>query len=263
MNCKKAQKKLSLYVAGDISSRWKEKIELHLSSCQVCQEELESLKDSLSRIKEEDQYERQLLPDWDERRWAALITEISRTKKETPGEFRQPIRAWKTAAYVFAAGIGVMLMGVLIYYFIHQTKVENNQTQITRVVIKEKKEHPAEKERSSIPASSKPAVDETLAKKAQGPEAQIQKSKKPETEVFSSTERTRQAQVIPEKSLPTPAETADSGTRINQLALNLAQTEPTTGSSQERLEIILQSQESGLKILWVLDKNFDIEGVKK
>jgi len=204
MNCKKARKKLPLHVAGDISSRWREKIELHLRSCQTCREEFESLKDSLSRIKEQDQHERKLLPDWDERRWAALITQISRMKKEPAGKLRQPIRALKTAAYVFAVGTGVIFVAALTYYLIHRIDVQTNQAEITAVSRPEKERIPVETEKPPATAPEEILVSETMAR--------------------------------------------------NQ---------PTTGPSQERLEMVLKSQESGVQILWVFDKNFDPEGVRK
>jgi hypothetical protein len=245
MRCKSIKKRLALYISDDLTQRWKEKIEAHLGSCPACQQELKNLKDSLARIKAADSIERQGLPDWDETSWAGLMERISRIEVSRKGRPGLTAELWKKYAGRAAAVAGLFLVALLAYFLINRFWLNPARLQIAK-----KEDVTTVEEKVKTDISQKEESQKKLPEVAVKKEKEIQPGSQTDRSEFFKIEEAHPKEQPSEKVIV--AEARPEGILEKQ-----------PGSLPDRIEMVFKLPESGVQVVWILDRNFNLEGVKK
>lgn len=257
MRCKSVKNKLPLYVSADLSHRTKEKIEAHLRSCPDCQLELKSLEEALRRIKEADLAESQRIASWDEESWLGIREEIGRTKVNRLAKPGLTYRRQKRYALGLATAAGIFLISILVYLIINRAaekppitnaanqdivmpEIETQPTPTKAEVNQLQKEAGAQTKPAELSSGeSKTAAEQSLRQK------QTSTEKRP-----GDTKQIAQTQA--------PASTGKETSQASDLS-----SEKTSQRPQERIEMAFILPDSGIQIVWILDRNFSLEGEKK
>ncbi len=132
MKCKNIQRKLTLFLSDDLGQKLKVRVKKHLERCSACQQELQSLREALFKVKQADLAECQILTDWDEKRWSELMRQIS--AMEAPAE-SQPGGAfliWKRRAFPLAVAAGIIGLIVLVGVLMRENRLYNPPEQLLR-----------------------------------------------------------------------------------------------------------------------------------
>lgn len=257
MRCKSVKNKLPLYVSADLSHRTKEKIEAHLRSCPDCQLELKSLEEALRRIKEADLAESQRIASWDEESWAGIREEIGRTKVNLLAKPGLTSGRRKRYALGLATAAGIFFMGILVYLVINRAAEKPPITNAANQDV-------VMPEIESQPARTKAEVNQ-LQKEAG---AQTKPAELSSRESKTAAEpSSRQKEIRPERW---PGDTRQiaktrasaSGGKEASAASDLSSGK-TSEQLEERIEMAFILPESGIQVIWILDRNFNLEGEKK
>ncbi len=232
MKCKSIQKKLALYVSDDLRPGQKDRVETHLESCSACRHELQSLKEALLKIKRADRAERSRVPDWDEKSWSELMTRISTIKPPVKSRPTRFFVARRESAFRLALAAGIIALIILTGIFVRQGRHQMPSTAV------------AGKETTFSKSPQEKTEAETTARQPAPPAAEklIEKSAEAETSAGAAG-KTRK---IREESLSGKSTTAEN----------------PTAPPPDRIEMAFVLPESGVQLVWVLDRNFNLEGVK-
>ncbi len=257
MRCKNVKNKLPLYVSADLNHRTKEKIEAHLKSCPDCQLELKSLEEALRRIKEADSAQRQKIASWDKESWPAIREEIERTavnRQTRPGLTGQRRKRYALGLAVAAA---IFLIGIMLYLVINRVGEKSP-------VITAANQDVVRPEIETQPATIQAEVNQLQKEaKAQAKPAELS-SRESKTAAEQSL---RQKQTSPEKRPGDTKQIAQIqasalGGKEASSASDLS-SEKTSQQPEERIEMAFILPESGTQVIWILDRNFNLEGEKK
>jgi anti-sigma factor RsiW len=257
MRCKSVKNKLPLYVSADLNRRTKEKIEAHLKSCPDCQQELKSLEEALRRIKEADSAQSQKIASWDKESWPAIREKIWRTAVNRQAKPAQTTKRRRRYALGLAAASCIFLIGLLTYLLTDRAGEKSPITNAANqdVVMPEIETQPA-----------------TIQAEVNQPQKKAKAQAKP-AELSSGESKTAAEQSLRQKQTSTekrPGDTkqiaqtqapASTGKETSQ-ASDLS-SEKTSQRPQERIEMAFILPDSGIQIVWILDRNFSLEGEKK
>ncbi|MGQ9802075.1 MAG: anti-sigma factor family protein [Candidatus Saccharicenans sp.] len=257
MKCKAVKRKLLLYVSGDLNRRSSREVEEHLAHCPVCRQEFLTLQESMSAIREADLKERQKLPEWDEKVWAGLMKKISTGETLISGKSRSWQLAWRKLAPVAAAVAGFMLIFFLSY----------------RLIDHFGRQAPAQQAASNDLTATGQPEEKVIAnehelnlKKEATTEAQISGSTAPEKPVQPAIPS--RVEVAKSRTLPSEKSTGAQTGPVSGVGEKVGPASPAGGEQQpaaqpDRVEMAFILPESGIQVLWILDRNFNLEGVKK
>lgn len=253
MSCRKIQNRLALYLSADLSQRWKTKVEAHLTSCPVCQEELNRLKETLALIKEADRVEGESQVKWNEARWAELMEKISQTEMRREARLDLTARPQRKIIYGMAAAAGVLLVALLTYFLIHQTR-PSSELQSAK--------------KQSLASIKEKAQTATLQNKEVKPEREpfvsaVKKDKAAKQAAFSQSNKTEKDRwQLSEKPEIAMAESEIMPAKEKATAPSAGQEKPAD-FLPDRIEMVFKLPESGVQLVWILDRNFSLEGGKK
>jgi len=232
MKCKSIQKKLALYVSDDLRPGQKDRVQKHLEGCSTCRHELQSMKEALLKIKKADLAERSRLADWDEKSWSELLKRISAIEppvKSRPARF---FVAWRESAFRLALAAGIIALIVLTGIFVRQGRHQLPSTAIA-------------------------------GKEATTPESRPEKTST-EAEITAGQPAQPAAEILTEKLAEAETSAGPSGKkqkiREELLSGKSTASENATAPQPDRIEMAFVLPESGVQVVWVLDRNFKLEG---
>lgn len=252
MKCKAVSRKLLLYVSGDLGRRSSRAVEEHLNHCPACRQELRLIKESLAVIKQADLEESLKLPAWNEERWAELMRAIARSDTRFHDKSISGLFSWKKPALAAAVVAGLILVSFFSYHLIDRFWLHTpNNKDIVATGQQAGKISPAGQElKPETPTATRtPDTTSISPRQVELPTPSRLEEAKP---------RARPSEKIAEaKTAPVP----EAGEKVGL---------PSAGGSQqqsaaqpERVEMAFILPESGVQVLWILDRNINLEGVKK
>ena len=257
MRCKSVKNKLPLYVSADLNRRTKEKVEVHLGSCPDCQQELKSLEEALRRIKEADLAQSQKIASWDEESWLAIREEIGLAAVNRRAKPAQTTKRRRRYALGLATAVGIFLIGILAYLLTERAGEKSPVINAANqdVVRPEIKTQPV---RIQAEVSRPPKEPGPQAKKAEisspvGETEQEQSLR--QKEGLSGKQPSEGRQVAQTQA---PVSTGKEASQVSDLS-----SVKTSEQLEERIEMAFILPESGIQVVWILDRNFNLEGEKK
>jgi hypothetical protein len=252
MKCEAVSRKLLLYVSGDLDRRSARAVEEHLKHCPACQQELRLIKESLAAIRQADLEESQKLPEWDEERWADLMSTIVRGESRVPGKSISGLFSWKKPALAAAAVAGLILVSFFSYHLIDRFWLHTpSNKDIVATGQQAGKISPAGQElKPETPTATRtPDTASISPRQVELPTPSRLEEAKP---------RARPSEKIAEaKTAPVP----EAGEKAGVASTGSSELQPA--SRPERVEMSFILPESGVQVLWILDRNINLEGVKK
>lgn len=256
MKCKAVRRKIFLYVSGDLGRRSSTAVEKHLTFCSACRQEFRLLQETLAAIKQADLKERQKLPEWDQGLWAGMMEKIAVGRISAPGKSRPGLGSWRKLAPA-AALVGL----ILIFYLSYHLNDHFWPRSLTGPTASQNVPGASQPEEKLSLTGRELEPEKEAASKAPNtsfklPERQVDTSP-PSKVVVAETQTTASEKMVETRSgtvseagekavLPVPAESGQQSAR-----------------QPERIEMAFILPESGVQILWILDRNFNLEGVKK
>jgi hypothetical protein len=102
MNCKSIRKYLPLYVESDLHPKKKERVQIHLESCEGCQNEYEAYAQSVKTAKE---WLGESVVTWEDAEWKRKLRNVTSEKTKTLPGF---------APWPFKKGWAFALMGAVV-----------------------------------------------------------------------------------------------------------------------------------------------------
>ncbi|MDI6697665.1 MAG: zf-HC2 domain-containing protein [Candidatus Saccharicenans sp.] len=234
MKCKSIQKKLALYVSDDLRPVLKIRVEKHLEGCSACRHELQSLKEALLKIKKADLAERSRLPDWDEKSWSKLMKRISAIEPPVKSRPARVFVVQRESAFRLALAAGIIALIVLTGVLVRQGR---HQLPSTAVAVKE-------------------ATFSENRQEKTGTEAEMTAGQPTQSAAEKLTEKLAEAE--------TSAGPAGKIGKIREELLSGKSTaaENPAARPPDRIEMAFVLPESGVQVVWILDRNFSLEGVK-
>lgn len=224
MNCRKARKKIPLSVRDDLSHSKLQRLNAHLEECSACQKEWQEYREILLKIKALAQ--REETRNWEEAEWKRLIKKITSEKME---EKQIPLRLSPKLA--LASGILFLILFGGVTLFIRNFFITPKE-----------------------PAPLKPLQTEIMAKKE-------------ELQISKKEEKIKTQTAIPQQTLEKPIPLLSLMSQRQKPVVS--QTRPTQAVSpaqketgQDVLSMTFVSQETGLRIVWFFNKNFEWEDKK-
>ncbi|MCR4395577.1 MAG: hypothetical protein NUW07_02445, partial [Candidatus Saccharicenans sp.] len=196
------------------------------------------------------------LPEWKEELWAGLMEKIARGKILVPGKSRSGLRGWRKLAPA-AALVGLILISFLSYRLIDHFW----PGLLTRPTASQNLPGASQSGEELNPVSRElePEKEATIKAPERGP-AHTERSDalKPPSRVEMARSQTPPA----EKMLGT------QNSIVSGAGKKAVPPVPTESGHQpapqpERIEMAFILPETGVQILWILDRNFNLEGVKK
>lgn len=256
MKCQKVKEKLYLYVSSDLSSATAGRIKKHLEICPDCRKEAEEIREVLENLKLAHVRDSKRLPDWSEERWARLMYRLSDSSPERKFSQVTDFFSWKVPAFRLAIISGVIFAVIAGFFFL---KIEKNRKDIS-IPVQVGRVHSAADEK--LTAEKNPAI--TTAPRL--PELNL-KTVTPENparnQPLSSAPR-RMTSEVGKK-----AEHLENSTATNSFftpgpgAAPRLSIEAEAENRPDRIEMAFTLPESGVQLVWILDRNFHIEGGKK
>ncbi|MGB9907227.1 MAG: hypothetical protein ACPLRR_07575 [Candidatus Saccharicenans sp.] len=215
-----------------------------------------SLKKSLATIKQADLQERQKLSEWEEELWTGLMEKIARGKILVPGKSRSGLRGWRKLAPA-AALVGLILISFLSYRLIDHfwprllTRPTANQN-LPGASQSGEKLNPVGRELEPEKEATIKARDTGFAP----PERQVEPTPPSKVEVAKT-------QTPPSEKMVGNRTSIVSGEGEKAVPPVPTESGHQPAPQPERIEMAFILPETGVQILWILDRNFNLEGVKK
>jgi hypothetical protein len=227
MTCRKARKLLPLAAGGDLTEAKSRKVALHLKSCPACRAELEAYRSALKRIRGFDS-ENTAGPSWDEAAWAKAVRKA--VKQEGAPAALRPKLAMRPAVVAVVGMALIVAAALLVVNIRHVLR--------PRDVLEAR----TEEAQHDIPATVEPKPEPSPVPEHQ---TTVHPPKKIEAErPLLAAGKTKPARAPVERAL----------TGASPAAAPLA---------QDVISATFVSQETGLKIVWFFDRNFDWKGEEK
>lgn len=257
MKCKAVGRKLLLYVSGDLNRRSSRAVEEHLDRCPVCRQEFLTLQESMSAIKQADLKERQKLPEWDAEGWSGLMKKIASGEILISGKSLSWQLAWRKLAPVAVAVAGLILIFLLSYRLIDHFWLRPPAQQMAS---------------NDLTGTSQPEEKVIAGER----KLNLKKEATTEAQIAGSTSSEEPVQPEPPsrveaaKSRPLPSEkltgaqtgpVSGAGEKVGPASPAGSEQQPA--AQPDRVEMAFILPESGIQVLWILDRNFNLEGVKK
>jgi len=223
MNCRRIRRSISLLVGNDLSERKARRLRVHLERCEICRNEFRLYSAALDKVKE--LADRETPPEWTDTEWQTLMARtISARVEKRP--LVSPVfgnRPLIALVRGLAVAVPTVVIGLLLWNTLSKPKTG--------------------------PVGPKPAY-------ARRPEL-IPPITAP-TQQNQNEEKEPGVRTLDKPVLVARASKAERpAPRPNKPAA--AQKE----SSQDVVSVTLVSQETGLKVVWFLDKNFEWKGKGK
>ncbi len=226
MTCRKVRKLLPLAAGGDLPEAKSRKVAHHLKSCPACRAELEAYKFVLDRARELD-LGGETGRSWDEAAWAKAVRKAVK-QEGAPAAVRSKLVLRPVVVAVVGAVL-IVAAALLIVNIRHSLRSREVLEARTEEV---KHDVPAEVEHKLEPS---PVPDSQTT-------VNPNKKKEPEAPILAAG-----------RIKPSPAP-------IDRALTGAAAPAPP---AQDIVSATFVSQETGLKIVWFFDRNFDWKGEKK
>jgi len=223
MNCRRIRRSIPLLAGNDLSEQKARRLRVHLERCEMCRNEFGQYTAALNKVKE--LADRETLPEWTNTEWRALMARTISARVE-----KRPFVSsvfWNRPLLPLVRGLVVAVPAVVIGLILWNTVMKPKSNPIGPAPVYVHKLEPT-------PPTTAPTRQNMNADK--------------EPEVRSPERPVLFAQA-PKAERPAP--------RPN---------EPTAAQeegSQDVVSVTLVSQDTGLKVVWFLDKNFEWKGEGK
>ncbi|MGB8952683.1 MAG: zf-HC2 domain-containing protein [Candidatus Aminicenantales bacterium] len=225
MNCQKVRKAIPLAVGGELPEKKCRTMNAHVASCARCQQEWKDYTAALNEIKTLSRTEE--IRDWDEAEWKRLMKTIvseRAEKRRTPfGLSPKPALVYGIVSLLLLGGAG-LLMKIFVLQPRHFAFHDPNSTQ-TPV-------------RQTGPAEQQEEVKKVKPLSAPGPQPEKTSGHR---SFLASAQKPSASPVGPAPAFP----------------------QSRDESGQDILSVTFVSKETGLRIVWLLNKNFEWEEDKK
>lgn len=223
MNCRRIRRSIPLLAGSDLSERKARRLRAHLERCEVCRNEFRRYSAALRKVIE--LVDRETAPEWTEAEWRALMARTISARVEKRPFFSLVFGNSPLPALV--QGLAVAVPAVVIGLVLWNTVLKPKSSPVGPAPAYVRK-----------PESAPPITAPTQQNQNEEKEPEVRSPERPL--LFARVPKT-------ERSAPRPNEPA------------AAQKE----GSQNVVSVTLVSQDTGLKVAWFLDKNFEWKGEGK
>ena len=220
MTCRRARKQIPLLAGNDLSEKHAQNLIEHLETCSECRKEYREYQAVLDKAKK--MAVEETTADWTETEWKALMDRIGGERA-----VNRPIHTGFRMQPALASGVGIVFLALMIGIFLKDRFSGNGA--------------PALKPAPRIVTTPKPAAPPVLSENIEKERTMTFPRKKP-----SPVPKTR----VTTQDL----EIGKTGYRPGRVTARQKE------SSQDVVKITMISQTSGLKVVWLLDKNFEWKG---
>ena len=223
MNCRRIRRSIPLLAGNDISERKALRLRDHMERCEICRNEFRRYTAALSKVKE--LADRETPPKWTEAEWRALMARtISARVEKRP--FVSPVfRIRPLEALV--RGLAVAVPAVIIGLVLWNTVLKPKSSPVGPAPAYVRRPEPT----PPITAPTQQNQNEEKEPDVRTPEKPLLVARAPKAE----------------RPTPHPHEPAAVAKEV----------------SQDVVSVTLVSQDTGLKVVWFFDKNFEWKGEGK
>jgi len=223
MNCRRIRRSIPLLAGNDLSEQKVRRLKAHLERCEMCRNEFRRYAAALNKVKE--LAYRETPPEWTNTEWRDLMARtISARVEKRP--FVSPVfRIWPLEALVrgLAVAVPAVVIGLLLWNTL--SKPKTSPVNPTSAYVRR-------------PEQTPPITAPTQQNQNEEKEPDVRTLEKP---VFVARAP------MAERPAPRPTEPAAAAKE----------------GSQDVVSVTLVSQDTGLKVVWFLDKNFEWKGEGK
>ena len=223
MNCWRIRRSIPLLAGNDLPEQKARRLRAHLERCEMCRNEFRRYSAALNKVKE--LADRETPPEWTNAEWRALMARTTSARVEKR-PFVSPVFGPKPMT-ALARGLTVAVPAVVIGLVLWNTVLKPKPSPV-------------------IPAPAYVRKPELTPPAVAPGQQDIRKEKEPAV-------RTQEKSII----VARPPKAERSAPRPNEPAAA-----PKEGS-QDVVSVTLVSQDTGLKVVWFLDKNFEWKGEGK
>jgi len=223
MKCRRIRRSIPLLAGNDISERKARRRRDHMERCEICRNEFRRYTAALNKVKE--LADRETPPEWTETEWRALMARMISARVE-----KRPLVSpvfGNSPLPALVLGVAVAVPAVVIGLVLWNTALKPKSSPVGPAPAYVRK-----------PESAPPTTAPTQQNMNADKEPDVRTLEKPM--LFAQASKA-------EQPAPRPNEPA------------AAQKE----GSQDVVSVTLVSQDTGLKVVWFLDKNFEWKGEGK
>jgi hypothetical protein len=223
MNCRRIRRSIPLLAGNDLSEQKARRLRAHLERCELCRNEFRRFTAALNKVKE--LADRETQPEWTNTEWRALMARtISARVEKRP--FVSPV-FWNRFLVPLVRGLVVAVPAVVIGLVLWNTVLKPKSSPVGPAPAYVRKPEPAP-----------PILPPTLQNKNDEKEPTVRSQEK--SIIVARAPKAERPAPHPHE----PAAAAKEG-------------------SQDVVSVTLVSQDTGLKVVWFLDKNFEWKGEGK